>query len=178
MNHTSKKCPWKTVWGLALTPPSSPKRRTMRFGAGGRSPKNITVWPWTGTHKTRRVIPVDLEEHYHTPHNGINTQNIPIPFVSDLCGVDVQWFQERSSQALPHSKELSSVNDFRFPVGFQELLQALLCFLRRFCSTRMRLDLLCGQVLHHDCISVIRDPHVRPNPTLHFGPFCVHHWGG
>ena len=28
-----------------------------------------------------------------------------IPFVSDLCGVDVQWFQERSSQALPNSKE-------------------------------------------------------------------------
>ena len=30
-----------------------------------------------------------------------------IPFVSDLCGVDVQRFQERSSQALPNSKELS-----------------------------------------------------------------------
>ena len=30
-----------------------------------------------------------------------------ILFVSDLCGVDVQWFQERSSQALPNSKELS-----------------------------------------------------------------------
>ena len=26
---------------------------------------------------------------------------------SDLCGVDVQWFQERSSNALPNSRELS-----------------------------------------------------------------------
>ena len=29
------------------------------------------------------------------------------PIVSDLCGVDVQWFQKRSSQSLPNSKELS-----------------------------------------------------------------------
>ena len=30
-----------------------------------------------------------------------------IPLVFDPCGVDVQWLQERSSQALPNSKELS-----------------------------------------------------------------------
>ena len=30
-----------------------------------------------------------------------------IPFVSEQCGVDEQWFQERSSQALPNSKEFS-----------------------------------------------------------------------
>ena len=30
-----------------------------------------------------------------------------IPSVSDLCGVDVQWFQGNSSQDLPNSKELS-----------------------------------------------------------------------
>ena len=58
------------------------------------------------------------------PHLGLsfrpdcsNTADVPsftrrtalsaIPFVSDLCGVDVQWFQERSSQDLPNSKELS-----------------------------------------------------------------------
>ena len=52
-----------------------------------------------------------------------------IPFVSDLCGVDVQWFQERSSQALPKSKEWSCVNDFRLPFWLQELLQAPFCFL-------------------------------------------------
>ena len=48
-----------------------------------------------------------------------------------------------------------SVNDFRLPIGLQELLQALSCFLRFFCFARIRLDPLGGQVLHHDCISMI-----------------------
>ena len=48
-----------------------------------------------------------------------------------------------------------SVNDFRFPIWLQELLQAPLCFLRSFCFARIRLDPLGGQVLHHDCISMI-----------------------
>ena len=48
-----------------------------------------------------------------------------------------------------------SVNDFRLPIRFKELLQAPLCFLRSFCFARIRLDPLGGQVLHHDCISMI-----------------------
>ena len=48
-----------------------------------------------------------------------------------------------------------SVNDFRLPMRLQELLQAPLCFLRSFCFVRIRLDPLGGQVLHHDCISMI-----------------------
>ena len=48
-----------------------------------------------------------------------------------------------------------SVNDFRLPIGLQELLQAPLCFLRSFCFARIRLDPLDSQVLHHDCISMI-----------------------
>ena len=48
-----------------------------------------------------------------------------------------------------------SVNDFWFPILLHELWQALLCFLRSFCSARIRLDLLGGHVLHHDCISMI-----------------------
>ena len=48
-----------------------------------------------------------------------------------------------------------SVNDFRLPIKLQELLQAPLCFLRSFCFARIRLDPLGGQVLHHDCISMI-----------------------
>ena len=48
-----------------------------------------------------------------------------------------------------------SVNDFRHPIRLKELLQAPLCFLRSFCFTRIRLNPLGGQVLHHDCISVI-----------------------
>ena len=45
-----------------------------------------------------------------------------------------------------------SVNDFWFPLGFQELLQTSLGFLWSFCYTRIRLDPLSGQVLPHDCI--------------------------
>ena len=48
-----------------------------------------------------------------------------------------------------------SVNDFKLPFRLQELLQAPLCFLRSFCFARIRLDPLCGQVLHHDCVSMI-----------------------
>ena len=48
-----------------------------------------------------------------------------------------------------------SVNDFRFPIWLQELLQAPLCFLRSFCFARIWLDPLGGWVLHHDCISMI-----------------------
>ena len=48
-----------------------------------------------------------------------------------------------------------SVNDFWYPLGFQELLQASLGFLLSFVFARIRLDSLGGQVLHHDCISMI-----------------------
>ena len=48
-----------------------------------------------------------------------------------------------------------SVNDFRIPLGFQELLQASLGFLWSFGFARIRLDPLSGLVLHHDCMSVI-----------------------
>ena len=48
-----------------------------------------------------------------------------------------------------------SVTDFRIPIGLQALLQAPLCFLWSFCFARIRLDPLGGQVLQHDCISMI-----------------------
>ena len=67
----------------------------------------------------------------------------------------MQWFHERSSQDLPNSKELSLTVTLGFLIGLQELLQAPLCFLRSYCFARIRLDPLGGQVLHHDCISVI-----------------------
>ena len=48
-----------------------------------------------------------------------------------------------------------SVSDYWLFGRLQELLQALLCFLSSFCFARIRLDPLGGQVLHHDCISMI-----------------------
>ena len=45
-----------------------------------------------------------------------------IPFVSGLCGVDVQWFQGRSSQDLPNPKELSVWMTFGFLVGSRNFI--------------------------------------------------------
>ena len=75
-------------------------------------------------------------------------------FVSDLCGVDVQWFQERSS-GLAKFQGIVSVNDFRLPIRLQELLQAPFGFLKSFCFARIRLDPWSSQVLHLDCKSMI-----------------------
>ena len=78
-----------------------------------------------------------------------------IPFVSDLCGVDVQWIPEKIFTGFAKFQGIVSVNDFRFPFWLQELLQPPLCFPRNFCFARIRLGPLSSQVLHHDCISMI-----------------------
>ena len=85
----------------------------------------------------------------------MRTALFAIPFVSDLCSIDVQRFLCNSSQDLAKFQGFVSVNDFRLAIRLQELLQALLGFLRSFCFARMRLDPLGSQVLHHDCISMI-----------------------
>ena len=77
-----------------------------------------------------------------------------IPFVSDLWGVDVQWFQEIFT-SFAEFQGIISVNNCTLPIGLQELLQASLSFLWRFCFERIRLDSLSGSVLHHDFISAI-----------------------
>ena len=50
----------------------------------------------------------DCKNTAEVPSFHLGTALSSIPFVSDRCGVDVQWFQEKSSQALPNSKELSA----------------------------------------------------------------------
>ena len=67
--------------------------------------------------------------HFSSRPDCNNTADVPsftlrtalstIPFVSDLCGVDVQWFQERSSQALQMT--------LSFLVGHKNFCK-LLCF--------------------------------------------------
>ena len=49
----------------------------------------------------------DSNNTAEVPSFTLRTALSAIPFVSDLCGVDVQWFQEISSQVLPDSVELS-----------------------------------------------------------------------
>ena len=44
---------------------------------------------------------------------------------------------------------------FGFLSGSKNFCKLLLCFLRSCCFARIRLDPLGGQVLHHDCISMI-----------------------
>ena len=46
-----------------------------------------------------------------------------IPFVSDLCGVDVEGFQDNSSLDLPNSKELSEKKTFGFLVRFRNFIR-------------------------------------------------------
>ena len=72
-----------------------------------------------------------------------------------ICVVSTYNDSKRDLHKLCRIPRIVSVNDFRLPIRLQELLQAPLCFLRRFCFARIRLDPLGGQVLHHDCISTI-----------------------
>ena len=58
------------------------------------------------------------------PSLTLRTALSAIPFVCDPCGVDVQWFQERSSEALPNSKDVSVI-DFRFPPGSKNFCKLL-----------------------------------------------------
>ena len=48
-----------------------------------------------------------------------------------------------------------NVNDFRLPVGLKNFCKLLWVSCEVFCLARIRLDPLGGQVLHHDCMSVI-----------------------
>ena len=78
-----------------------------------------------------------------------------IPFVSDLCGVDVQWFQERSSQALPNSDELSVYMTFGFSDGSRNFLKLFSVSWEVICFAQIRLSPFSGKILYHDCVSMI-----------------------
>ena len=58
----------------------------------------------------------DCNRTADVPSFTLRTAVSAIPLVSDLCGVDVQWFQVNSSQDLPNSKELSVSMTFGFLV--------------------------------------------------------------
>ena len=77
----------------------------------------------------------------------------PICFRSVWCGRTM--IPGKIFTSFAKFQGIVSVNDFRLPIRLQEFLQAPLCFLRSFCLARIRLDPLGGQVLHHDCKSMI-----------------------
>ena len=75
-------------------------------------------------------------------------------FVSDLCGVGVQWLQDNSSKTCQIPRNCKCkwlLVSSSAPV----LYLVFLCLLGRFCFTRVWLCPLCCQVLYHHGISMI-----------------------
>ena len=111
------------------------------------------------------------------PSFTLRTALSAIPFVSDLCGVDVQWFQERCGvdvQTIPGKISTSfakfqgivSFNDFRIPIGPPRTFASFSGFLVKF--------LFCT-----DMIGSIEWP--SPAPRLAYrwivSRFAIVHWG-
>ena len=86
-----------------------------------------------------------------------------------ICVVSTYNDSRKDFTGFANFHGIVSVNDFRFPIWLQELLHAPLCFLRSFCFARKRLDPLGGQVLHHDCTSMIVSRFTRFTDNLVIG---------
>ena len=87
---------------------------------------------------------------FHSAHYSFSN---PICFQSVWCWRTM--IPGKIFTSLANFQGTVSVNDFRLPILLQELLQAPFGFLRSFCFARIRLNPLGGQVLHHDCISML-----------------------
>ena len=73
-----------------------------------------------------------LFQFFSVRDHNVSFPDSPAYNTSERCGVDLQWFQDNSSQALPNSREFVSVNDFWFPRRLQELHWVLLGLLGFF----------------------------------------------
>ena len=93
-----------------------------------------------------------LQQHRRRPFLHSSLSN-PICFWSVWCWRTMIPGEIFTSFA--ESKGIVSINDFRIPIGLQELLQALLCFLRSFCFTWVGLWPLSCQILYHNSVSMI-----------------------
>ena len=65
-------------------------------------------------------------------------------YLPDLCGVRRAMIPGEIFTSFAEFQGIVNVNDFRLPMGLQELLQASLCFLSSFCFARICLDPLSG----------------------------------
>ena len=74
--------------------------------------------------------------------------NLPTIFHPDLIATIQQTYLLAFCALLSQQYQL-------FLICVVELLQAPFGFLRSFCFARIRLEQLCSQVLHHDCMSMI-----------------------
>ena len=89
-------------------------------------------------------------------------------FVSDRWSFDVQWFQDNSSQASPHSMKIVCVNDFFFSDASRNFRKLFSVSWDAFCFTRLRLNPLSGKILHHDSV-----PLILPRFTFLFEDFVI-----
>ena len=102
----------------------------------------------------RYSIPWNLPTNFHLDPIATIQQRCFLSLFSN-CVVSTYNDSGKIFTSFAKFQGIVSVNDFRLPIWLQELLQAPSCFLRSFCFARIRLDPLGGQVLHHDCISMI-----------------------
>ena len=141
---------WILDWSFAVIQWCSTNEPTGMIGLVNGSPKRLS----NGVSFFRQTRDLELFAHsYSTPWNlftncrldliATNTAEVPsftlhtalsaFLCVPDLCGIDVRRFQERSSQALSNSKELSVYMTLGFVFGFPKTLfhvQSSLRFVR------------------------------------------------
>ena len=97
----------------------------------------------------------DCNNTAEVPSFTLRTALSALPFVSDLCGVDVPMIPGKIFTGFAKIHRIASVNDFWFPRRLQELHEVLLFLLGSFCFARVRLYPPCCQVLYHKGISMI-----------------------
>ena len=76
-----------------------------------------------------------LQQYRRCPSLILRTALSAIPLVSDLSGVDEEWFQDNSSHDLPNSRELSVSMTFGFLVGSKNFCKLFCVSWEVFCFT-------------------------------------------
>ena len=99
----------------------------------GISPSDKRSWMF------RKLVKHSMESahHFSSRPDCNNTADVPsftlrtalsaIPFVCDLCGVDVTMISGKIFTSFAKFQGIVSVSDFRLPIRLQELLQAPFC---------------------------------------------------
>ena len=97
----------------------------------------------------------DCNSSADVPSFTLRTALSAIPFVSGMCGVDVQWFQDNFLARRARFQQIVSVNDCWFPRRLQALHQVLPSLLGRFWFARVWLYPLCCQVLYYGISMIV-----------------------
>ena len=87
-------------------------------------------------------------------------------FVSDRWSVEVQWFHDKTSHAVPNSIELAVFSTFGACDGSKNFTNLFSVWCEDFVFARMGLIPLSGKILYHDYVAVI----VSRFENCHWGP--------